>query len=112
MHGFLENPRFICIFNGKAISDTDTLEEIGQYSFASCTNFSGTLIIPKNVHIIQNSAFFGCIGFEEVKFQNSDTLVESFAFSQMHNKCFDNVPESLMEFGHFLYWKIPLSNFL
>ena len=25
----MENPRFICIFNGKAINDTDTLEEIG-----------------------------------------------------------------------------------
>ena len=83
-----------CSGFGGSLILPDSLQTISQYAFASCTNLTGTLIIPDKVKIIKTSAFFGCIGFEEIKFKSSSVNVESFAFSKLSNKCFDNVPES------------------
>ena len=76
------------------LSLSNSLKTIGKYAFASCTGLSGSLTIPESVETIEQSAFFGCIGFDEIHFQNSSTVVESFAFSRLHNKCFSNVPAS------------------
>lgn len=70
------------------------LKTIGVSSFAECTGFTGVLIIPKSVEIVKRNAFFNCKGFYKVEFENSSVDVRLYSFSNLHVKCFSNVPDS------------------
>ena len=73
------------------------LQYIGVSAFSGCRGLSGSLFIPSAVEVIGETAFFQCTGFERVIFEGKSTNVSFMSFSRMHNRCFTNPPEKLIE---------------
>ena len=83
------------------------VKTIGWGAFAECSDFTGTLTIPKGVRIIEGHAFNGCSGF-------TGTLVIPDSVEEIGECAFDNcssfsgdliIPDSVSSIGSSAFYK-------
>ena len=65
------------------LSGTDdlTLSYVGEYAFANCPFFEGTVTLDENVTEVPEHAFSGCSGLKEVTIESPDIVIGENAFS-------------------------------
>ena len=61
--------------------DGFTVSAIGPYAFYYCSGFTGKLVLPDAVKIIERSAFLGCYGLTSVEFSASLQQIDNGAFA-------------------------------
>ncbi len=80
------------------------LTEIGIMAFLDCTGLTGHLIIPESVTKIDNSAFEGCSGINELTLPSSLLSIEEHAFTACSGITGSlNIPTSVTFIGQFAF---------
>ncbi len=89
------------VFEGmkmESIVIPDSVESIGAYAFADCTNLK-SIVIPSSVKNIDEGAFSGCVALETVTFGDNLTVIGDNAFADCAVLKEVNFPNSLTEIG-------------
>lgn len=96
--GPLEIPYYITKINDNAFSKCkgitsltfeDTIEnksqltEIGKYAFSDCANIANSLIIPNNVTLVDNYAFYSCLKVSGLSLPSSLERIGEYSFYQL-----------------------------
>ncbi|MBQ0069623.1 MAG: leucine-rich repeat protein [Bacteroidales bacterium] len=80
-----------------------TLTTIGRETFSNCTGFKGTLHLPEGLKQIDESAFAGCTGFDEVDFPTTLTQLGKGAFSGCTGFTELYVPSNITSLGETVF---------
>ena len=68
--------------NGITVTIEDGITSIGNYTFSSCLNLSGELVIPDSIETIGNCAFSGCSNLSgELVIPDSVETIGNYAFN-------------------------------
>lgn len=89
------------VFEGlemESIVIPDSVESIGAYAFADCTNLK-SIVLPSSVKNIDEGAFSGCVALETVTFGDNLTVIGDNAFADCAVLKEVNFPNSLTEIG-------------
>ncbi len=105
----LETTRFIhsSAFSGHHnlayIAIPDSVLEIGNGAFNSCTSLTN-IILGKNIAEIRSSAFSGCNKLLHIDLPNSLKVIGNYAFSSCYALTSITIPESVISLGSSICW--------
>ncbi len=71
-------PTFADCFDHLVLSQS--LDTIGMYCFAGCTQLTGDLVMPNSLKAINDCAFMGCTGFNSLTLNDSLSCIGKSAF--------------------------------
>ena len=86
----------------RTVSLPDTLEQVGDYAFYSCTGLVDA-VIPQNVEEIGNYAFYGCQNLTEVVLSEKIVSVGNYAFANCEKLQSIDLPTGLISIGYHYY---------
>lgn len=84
-----------------------TKGRIDHGEFSECSEFTGSLIIPKSIQIIGNHAFYKCTGFDStLTIPDSVISIGNYAFAECSGfKGTLTIPDSVTKIGEYAFYK-------
>ena len=90
-------------FNG-TLTLPSNLKIIEESAFTNCSGFTGNLTLPNSVTSIDNNAFNGCSGFKKLKLSESLSVISKHAFYDCKGLSGDLViPNSVTKIGNYAF---------
>ena len=77
----------------------NTIKRIREYAFGYCSGFTGSLVIPNSVTVIDSVAFYGCTGLTSIVIPKSVARIDFKTFYGCTGLTSVTIPESVTSIG-------------